>query len=281
MLENLFITYANNSFREDPENILKFFDEVLPFVETASKSWLQNTKEALFHVAKMEHYGDAVNYVADNHAGDASDASMYVMSIVSTVLGGRGGYCKDAWNEGPNDTFSNCEKSRGFNLREILDKAGLKELTKLKCHECRQIHFINILNDIASGRSFGDTLETEGYLDNADNFIGEKLLITDNDEIARHRFINLPSDPNDVPCDNPLDAPESFHALIAGLVGYSLSEFLLLPNDRRKLKRCPYCEQFFPAKNIRRTRCYSEECERAYQREKKRKQRDSDPAKYY
>jgi predicted RNA-binding Zn ribbon-like protein len=64
-------------------------------------------------------------------------------------------------------------------------------------------------------------------------------------------------------------------------ITYSLIEFLL-NYDRRKLKRCPYCNNFFIAKSInRKTRCYSKDCEKAYQRDKKRKQREKEPDIYY
>ncbi|MBW1774443.1 MAG: hypothetical protein JRJ82_16365 [Deltaproteobacteria bacterium] len=63
------------------------------------------------------------------------------------------------------------------------------------------------------------------------------------------------------------------------MVGYSLSKFLL-KNDRRKLKKCPYCDKFFIAKDIKRKRCYSDDCRKTYEREKKRKQREEDPVTY-
>lgn len=61
---------------------------------------------------------------------------------------------------------------------------------------------------------------------------------------------------------------------------YSLAEFLI-HNDRRKLKKCPYCEGFYIAKDIKRQRCYSKKCQREYERQRKQKQREDDPVKYY
>jgi hypothetical protein len=52
--------------------------------------------------------------------------------------------------------------------------------------------------------------------------------------------------------------------------------------DKRKLKKCPICKKYYIAENVRRfTRCYSDECEKAYQRNKKRKQREEDPVRYF
>jgi hypothetical protein len=64
------------------------------------------------------------------------------------------------------------------------------------------------------------------------------------------------------------------------ILAYNLAEFLV-HNDRRKLKQCPYCEKFYIAKDIKRQRCYSKKCQREYERQKKQKQREDDPVKYY
>ena len=51
--------------------------------------------------------------------------------------------------------------------------------------------------------------------------------------------------------------------------------------DSRKLKKCPYCEKYFPAKRINRDWCYKTECRKEHGRLKKQKQREENPAKYY
>ena len=72
--------------------------------------------------------------------------------------------------------------------------------------------------------------------------------------------------------------PERFRRIRIELINY-----LTDPNeDKRKLKKCPFCEKYFIAVNIRRfTRCYSDDCERAYRRNQKRRQRGEDPVRYY
>jgi len=48
-----------------------------------------------------------------------------------------------------------------------------------------------------------------------------------------------------------------------------------------QLKKCPYCEKYFIAKDIKRKRsCYSSDCIRKWERDKKKDQRDKDPVKY-
>lgn len=71
-----------------------------------------------------------------------------------------------------------------------------------------------------------------------------------------------------------------FNRSVMDLVGYSLAEFLLR-NDRRRLKRCRYCKEFFVANDIRRQRHSTIKCEKMYQRDKKRRQREDDAVRYY
>lgn len=51
-------------------------------------------------------------------------------------------------------------------------------------------------------------------------------------------------------------------------------------NYRQRIRQCPICGHFFLAKNARRERCYGPECEKAYRREQKRRQREKDPVRY-
>ena len=72
----------------------------------------------------------------------------------------------------------------------------------------------------------------------------------------------------------------AFNIFIFSLASYSLTEFII-SNDRRKLKFCPYCKRFFIAKDIKRKhRCYSQNCMKKWERDKKRVQRETDPVKY-
>ena len=65
------------------------------------------------------------------------------------------------------------------------------------------------------------------------------------------------------------------------MLSYSLISFLTKSNQNtRKLKRCTFCHDFFIANDVRKQRCKSDDCRKAYEREKKRKQRQEDPVRY-
>lgn len=64
------------------------------------------------------------------------------------------------------------------------------------------------------------------------------------------------------------------------LACHSLMYFLKLSDNRKKLKRCPYCKKFFIAKDAKRKICYSINCGRESKRLQKQKQRRDNPVKY-
>lgn len=57
-------------------------------------------------------------------------------------------------------------------------------------------------------------------------------------------------------------------------------KFFREENNHKYLKKCRLCGDFFIAEDTRRVKCYSSECNKKYEREKKRKQREDDPVTY-
>ncbi len=51
-------------------------------------------------------------------------------------------------------------------------------------------------------------------------------------------------------------------------------------NDLRKLKKCPYCNSYFIAKDTKRKICYEIACKNEYHKTDMKNRRDKDPIKY-
>jgi len=229
-----------------------------------------------------------------NHADVAFEAVFYY----------RNGFCGEAMMLDANGSCT------GFRSDQY--DFGLGDNYKAKCHECYQLCFRSMLLDFVSNDGFhrrtvykeGDSigLIDETWLDenlpeaNSIEFPNthyrksfdwylykaydcvEIRADRNNNSIVKYEFFSMKNLFNDKLSIYPVST--RFNDYLISVVSYSLVEFLR-KNDHRKIKLCPFCNSFFIAEDIRRERCYSKKCERAYQRERKRKQRDSDPVKYY
>jgi len=123
----------------------------------------------------------------------------------------------------------------------------------------------------------GNPKSFDHYVSEAYNCVEVRAYTTTNKHILKEEFFALTNLFDDMRSIYPVYT--RFNDYLISVVSYSLIEFLK-KNDYKKLKLCPFCNNFYIAEDIRRKKCYSKECEKAYQRNKKRKQRENDPVKY-
>lgn len=64
------------------------------------------------------------------------------------------------------------------------------------------------------------------------------------------------------------------------LACHSLISFLSVKDNLQKIKRCPYCELFFIAKDTKRKICYDAICKNKYHKKDMQLRREKDPVKY-
>jgi hypothetical protein len=236
---------------------------------------------------------------------DKINSVQYVDVAFEAVFFYRYGWCDGTWHEN-----GSC-----IGFRSDQHDFGLDDNVRLKCHECRQLFFRGMLMDFVSDKDFFEldlknldnypfaTLFDKEWVD--ENFPDAKSVIVlhsadpksfdhyvstayDCVEIRAHATKRHVVKEESFSLSNLFDDKLSIYPLftrfndyLISVVGYSLVEFLR-KNDYRKLKHCSYCNNFFIAKSINRnTRCYSKDCEKVYQRDKKRKQREKEPDIYY
>jgi hypothetical protein len=125
----------------------------------------------------------------------------------------------------------------------------------------------NILDNIIANQ--GRIIESEGL-----NFI----ITLQERTITKYEITDGQLIANSMP--NPDDQGKVM--ITPGWLKYSCRSLLdyLCEGNLKQLKRCPYCNKYFIAKDSKRKRCYSESCAREYEKEKKQKQRNDDPVKY-
>jgi len=156
----------------------------------------------------------------------------------------------------------------------------------LKCYECTQAIFQYLLSEIINGKEYSEVADYgKVYSESADS--GLQILFYNVESPFNRRFFIVPNSNRKLPFKETVEQVNwlvyernEFNSYILQVAGYTLADFLM-NNDRRKLKKCPYCKTFFIAKDIRRQRCYSDDCRKAYEKEKKKRQRKKDPVKYY
>ena len=100
-------------------------------------------------------------------------------------------------------------------------------------------------------------LSKEGTLEKSVQTYERWLLLIDEEQTFSERFSRLR---NTISC--------------------AMVEFLLNPANLNHLKKCKYCKEYFIAESKNRKRCYSDNCRKEYEKEKKRKQRADEPVKY-
>jgi hypothetical protein len=307
MIEDVFLTYANNSLQETPNHLLGFFEAVQENIEI-------DLEDAIKVVPVIVDLTSAEN-------GDLNLNSRYLKRrsynqehanydwrldlAIGSIESHRERYfgpkrlsmdnrldprSRKRWEE-------ELQQYREWVAREGCEFRALRcehegednclDSHKWKCYECLQIGFTSLLSAIVQGyeytkiRGFDEFLvlasetsirRTEYVIQNSvqGNF-KKGLLGTDLLSLSFSEFKH-----RDIPSTNTFDP---FGLFVRCLASYSLAEFLRY-NDRRRLKQCPFCHEFFVAEDIRRQRCKSPACEREYQRQKKRLQRENEPEIY-
>ena len=311
MIQDLFLAYANHSFRESSENLRTVFEAILEHVSPDPPEYEGIKVEPLGDLrTRTKQLVDEIIYFASLKDAKFAEKRLKTERKKQPLLADHAfeivyGYRTDS-----------CEGCIWIGKNPGLFKQkGLVDTTEINCLECAQLTFIcvllnivegkeykdmmlrdpfkmdervkNIYNDIArgerefmvgdayrAGRSFLDLLETVH-----DNVVIKTVIR--NNQLRRETMFDMRGLlPNEFSRYTHYTPRHRFELFLNSVMGFSLVEFLL-NNDRRKLKRCAYCGQFFVAKDIRRQRCSSPECEKTYQRLKKQSQRRRDPVKYY
>jgi len=303
MFENLFIDYANLNFRKNPENIKVFMAILTEHLTVALDK--KNTVKYLWDVDVVnKNLGTLAEYIyVLSSTGQLYETGMRLDKLPSEHV--------YAWNNITQMTpdiseepiceiqcrlstqkelhqmakdgyisyrqLNEMEKNTTLlglgvfpkdRVGEIRYWAGRISRKKIYCHECLQLYFTYCLDQIAKGVDVVDLINPPlitRFLTSAHDAIRLRGISARGQRLkTAEEFV-----PN----------TDNIHVLILQTVGYSLVKFLER-YDQRKIKRCPYCKKFFIAKNKTKKYCYDPECNRRYERSKKRKQREDDPVKY-
>jgi hypothetical protein len=264
MLEHLFLDYANYSLRDDPENLLEVFNEILGCQEV--KTWSRIVEGIVKDIIRYARLNDPKK-ADEQRKKDKKEnpPSPWLKDIAFEAV--------YKYRKGCSERCSNYSH---IDYGELLRRSGLSDKERLKCYECSQLIYIDYLSRFARGGRMKDMMEYKGietaddeakfprykigeyvkvdsdfekrYLRPAYRCAQREAYITYKGKLSRYDFLGI----TDLVEDRGNAVRETqFADYLDGLVGYSLTEFLLknderkIRNDERKIRRCTYCNRFF------------------------------------
>lgn len=296
MIEDVFLTYANCSLRDIPEKLREIFS----IIASNIKIDFYDAEEVIAYICELSELTKpqlVLSWHMEKGPTVIGDWSSHTLAY-HAVVGYRDHYYHRIYKEGSplftkdpdlleevrREAFD-CEL-RGINKKEFGEDL-CEEAFALKCYECHQLKFARLLQDVVDGKEYSEIEDIDYVLwgssvlsaQKMDRVIGESLQTTPFKETLQTNASLLMGFRDYVDSEYG-NTHHAFNDYLNNIMYFCLTEFLL-NNDRRKLKKCPYCHKFFRADRINQQRCKSDECRKAYDRSKKRKQRERDPVKYY
>jgi hypothetical protein len=252
---DVFLTYANLSLREKPENLKIIFDRIVRCFLTSEQGHIKIRYDFLIdgivalaktddpdiadHLDKLIPRPRAIAGVRDvdkieNLKRELSREAF--SNAIESVYGFRKGFCEERCNK----------RYR----RELFEDLLFSPPRRLKCSECDQLGFIYILDKIIEGADFFEIKGFSDLLDSCNDIVRLSLIkrnkATSKTEIGESLIVQIPE----------LLSAFNFSQFLERMAVYTLATWLKDYKNRHRLKQCQFCGDFFIAKDPRRKYCY-------------------------
>ena len=257
-IESIFLAYANNSLRDSIENsLIIIFNEIARY----PNEWYDpNTRDLKIAcsvaslISTLSDFSSSIeisSFKENLHKQIGNEHEFFKGSVESAIeacYGSHGGYFEGECHLRP-------YRQKLFGEDHFL---GTK---RLKCYECEQLAFVNILAELIEGKEFSDIFGFDQYLKPVHSFL--EIVPSNSQKLPFREALQettfwgaeiffLPGKPR-----------FAFNEFLKAFVSRSLSEFLL-KNDRRKIKRCKECNEFYISKSIRESLFCSDKCKNSF-----------------
>jgi hypothetical protein len=277
MIENLFIFYANNSFRQDPYNLYGLIDEIekcnIPAIvrdelqiEHKLSGILESVARGIIRLNKKSiHDAQAIKRVERIHP----DYPMEELEIAFEAVFGYDNYCSIE-DEAFKGFFINECANYNPGIQPILKADEIEQLfegpNRLKCFECHQVYFQRVLDQIISGVEYDDIPGFINFIQSATDYFVEDISIVDSSDasfkkdISVHSKFKSPFNQNASSWTRGRDEGRPykhvFNDIIRSLIAYSLKEHLdhnrltvrgkpKKEVSRTKIGKCRKCGKYF------------------------------------
>jgi hypothetical protein len=264
LTDNIFIKYVNSPLENDPTALHDIYD-LMSLSFSISPEANIKTRKTIDLIIKFSEFN---NYIeANQHREKLEHTSDYGVLQLESAFSDVYGYMEADY------CLKGCLHLGGIDKILAIGPDRFNDNDHIKCFECDQKYVQYVVNEIIARTAFSEIVGLPNFLA-VSRLIFRTGFSIEKSKDGQNEIIEEKS------TYDPFAQELSFGIFLGNAVSYSLGNFLAR-FDYKKIKHCPYCEDVFIAKSISRTtRCYKSSCEKAYQRDKKRKQRANDPVKY-
>jgi hypothetical protein len=291
--EKIFIKYANTSLKDNPEIFQEIFDQFKNLFQLQDKDpgipfdGGGSTTEIINYFSQFVNWDDfekAKKYIKKRSWPKSPPSADGSLEVINAITDKSVNYFKNQFDK------RNCQiafeaiygyrdnacvkKCFGETRIPLLGKENFSVENHLKCFQCDQIFFNYMLEGIAEGKE---------YREKRNDALCDYLTIDTG--FRTNEFIKIVNAPSGSPFKDTLGKevyfggydfynmhtkhPENYfrQLFLFGIIKFSLVEFL--QKDRRKLKRCQKCKNFYIAKTMRPSTFCSDKCRLAWHNRKR------------
>lgn len=253
--QNLFLDYINAPLHENPAHFLEVCDAIEKSIKfTFGSAEYFNIVAKFVILFAHKNRPKLVDHAYECKDGDFKnqDLQRIIINAGEAVFGYRNNYCE-----------TTCSKRK--HREEIFGREVFSGDNRLRCFQCEQMGFIFLIDELISGKEFG---EISGFLPfiNLGNryleFVIKDVPADDKKNVFKTKLEKHIEFQPDHPFYLRGDSNGKFAFLnfLNCLVSYSLAEFLF-GKDRRKIKKCLNCDQYYIAKTVKAKQKYcSDRC---------------------
>jgi len=274
-IENIFLCYSNSPVKDNPESLLKLYEDLWSYSNGSNtvashkrpKTIRELTLKVMVSIAKKEDETerDAQKIVEEYLKGDSVMLeSKYPWDSVyeiahDAVYGFQNGYCENECSH----------RNRRTTLSELGEGLFIGS-DRLKCYECDRLWFMWIVSEIIRGKDFSEIDGFPDLISMNEKCTWTSIGLAESDRNPHFKTILKEKRHFVIPGTSILEhrntghGKDIFNSFIRNIVAFSIIGFLL-DNDRRRLKYCSVCDDFFVAKDIKLKVCYPpKNCKKVY-----------------
>lgn len=232
-IENVFLAFANHSFRANPENLRKVFHEIEQHFYTDEKEFTRARAMAglIITLAKIKNPVSAGEHTKKILP---PELNFFQQAAINTAFEAIYGYRDDY-----------CESLCFYSGRSKRWEYGLfTGHARINCLECEQLEFVEILEQIINGYDYLEIDEFKSLVMSSRNCIKTVVSLFDSGGETDIKETIVLQFPEVIGLDVPT-VKGAFAGYLRIIMAYSLGKFLMQrKNNRLRLKQCAWCGKF-------------------------------------